>query len=157
MQCPACAHELVSETFDGIQLEVCDGGCGGIWFSREVLTQFDSPHEPCEGLTPPKIRPGLKVDQTRRYVCPCCNNVAMGRQFVRVLDDVLVDECPSCGGIWLHGDELEELFNQFDNESSLSAHTPITDPDESLDNREEERNQRFQNACRFITCHHCVG
>ena len=158
MQCPACANELVSEVIDGIQLEVCDGGCGGIWFGRDVLTKFDHAHHPTEDFVSPRIRTDKPVDQTRRYICPHCNDIAMVRQFVKVLDDVLVDECSSCGGMWLHGDELAEIQHQFDEEGSLSAsHEPIMDPDDDLNEREELRNRRFLNACRFLWIPHCVG
>ena len=45
MNCPACPNQLQQMTVDDITVDVCKGGCGGIWFDNFELKKFDEPHE----------------------------------------------------------------------------------------------------------------
>ena len=45
MKCPACEKELQQITIETITLDVCEGGCGGIWFDNFELEKVDEPHE----------------------------------------------------------------------------------------------------------------
>ena len=50
MNCPACERALVTKTVHGVDLDICDGGCGGVWFDAFELTKFDECHEEAEEL-----------------------------------------------------------------------------------------------------------
>ncbi len=108
-QCPACAKELVEKSINSITVEVCDGGCGGVWFDWSEILKLDSLLN--SGLHYPGTcrDENLIADLSRRYNCPRCKNMVMTRSFSRILSDLLLDECSSCGGLWLNGDEVEEL------------------------------------------------
>ncbi len=41
----------------------------------------------------------------------------MRRRYLEAIEDVMTDECPSCGGFWLNGDDLEEMHSQMDTPS----------------------------------------
>ncbi len=41
MKCPACGNALTEKTVDPITLDVCQGGCGGIWFDNFELQKVD--------------------------------------------------------------------------------------------------------------------
>ena len=45
MRCPVCANVLSRKTVGGITVDVCAGGCGGIWFDRYELMKVDESHE----------------------------------------------------------------------------------------------------------------
>jgi Zn-finger nucleic acid-binding protein len=80
----------------------------------------------------------------------------MRRRFIHVIDEVLIDECPSGCGIWLNGDEFEDMREQFEqafaegsltqdvcNDSDLHDDTGTTDA-------QAQRDRCFRNACRFL-------
>ena len=41
MKCPACENELTEKIFANVPLDVCEGGCGGVWFDWFELQKFD--------------------------------------------------------------------------------------------------------------------
>ena len=118
MKCPACDHELTLMTVGEIELDVCKGGCGGIWFDNHELKKFDEPHEGSgEALLDIEIDNDLQVDHSRRRNCPHCTDTKLMRHFFSVHRAVEVDECPNCGGYWLDNGELKHIRSQYDTES----------------------------------------
>ncbi len=45
MNCPACKNTLEAITIENITLDVCQNGCGGIWFDNFELMKIDEPDE----------------------------------------------------------------------------------------------------------------
>ena len=41
MKCPACKNPLLEKDAEGMTLDVCYGGCGGIWFDAFELQRVD--------------------------------------------------------------------------------------------------------------------
>lgn len=114
MRCPACDNALSRITVEGIDLDVCRGGCGGIWFDRYELMKVDEAHESAgEELLLIERAPDVSVDHGRRVSCPKCPEVVMMRHFSSVKREVTVDECPSCGGYWLDVGELAAIRTEF--------------------------------------------
>jgi hypothetical protein len=97
-----------------VTVEACDGGCGGAWFDNFELRKFDEPHE-AEGarLLNLKRDDAVTIDRSKQRPCPKCEDVIMLRHFLSVKEEVEVDECPSCGGIWLDFGELARLRSQY--------------------------------------------
>ena len=147
MHCPACGHEFIEQNIDQVTLHVCDNGCGGVWLSWHDLSKFNEPIEPAQ--TPLMIHKSENCifSTSPQYGCPHCTNIMMIRRYVRVLDEVVIDECPSCGGIWVNGDDLDDIFNQF--ELDLKEWSDPREDDPKSDDT-IHRNQRFTNACRFL-------
>ena len=117
MKCPACDRELEEMAAGGVVVDVCDGGCGGIWFDHFELRKFDESHESeGEALLDVKRDPEVVVDHSLRRGCPNCPGVVMMRHSFSPGDNVEIDECPKCGGIWLDAGELAAIRNQFENE-----------------------------------------
>jgi uncharacterized protein len=85
VNCPACDRELTHWTTD-FEVDVCDGGCGGIWFDHYELAKVDEPAEAAgEGLLDVPRDPALQVDLDRRRLCPkCTDGVVMMRHFTSV-------------------------------------------------------------------------
>ncbi len=117
MNCPACENVLQEMTVGGVVVDVCRGGCGGIWFDNYELNKFDEPHESAgEELLEIEQDESIIVDHTKRLKCPSCDDVVMMRHFFSVKKDVEVDECPGCGGFWLDAGELGKIRSLFNTE-----------------------------------------
>lgn len=93
-----------------VTVDVCRGGCGGIWFDNFELKKVDEPHE-IDALALLRIErnDSLLVDYERRRNCPKCPDVVMMRHFFSPRREVEVDECANCGGIWLDPGELAQI------------------------------------------------
>ena len=42
MKCPACDHELTELQVGSLYVDVCQGGCGGIWFDAFELPRVEN-------------------------------------------------------------------------------------------------------------------
>ena len=118
MQCPACGNALRQMSVGNVTVDVCDGGCGGIWFDQFELKKFDEPHESAgEALLDIPRNDALNVDHTKRLNCPKCPDVVMMRHFFSVKKGVEIDECPACAGFWLDAGELAKIRSFFNTEA----------------------------------------
>jgi Zn-finger nucleic acid-binding protein len=110
MKCPACGNVLQGMTVGDVTVDVCRGGCGGIWFDHHELRKFDEPHEAAgEALLDVEKNEKMHVDHARKRNCPKCRTVVMKREFFSAQRQVEIDECPQCGGVWLDYGELGTL------------------------------------------------
>ena len=110
MRCPVCNNGLTLYPTGSITVDVCAGGCGGIWFDAFELKKVDETNEPVAGelLSLTKDR-DVKIDTTKRLFCPRCAEMAMMRHFFSARRRTMVDECPNCGGFWLDAGELGDV------------------------------------------------
>lgn len=107
MKCPVCSNVLSQITAKDVTVDVCDGGCGGIWFDNFELKRFDEPHDTAgEALLKVHVNETLHIDYTQKRNCPRCADVLMMRHYFSAQRRVEVDECPNCGGYWLDAGEL---------------------------------------------------
>lgn len=104
--CPREGHSLTRREIVGIEFFFCKT-CHGLWFSPEALADLTA----CviKGIDPPmslaSCRPPAIEEGTARCLCP-------GHPLMesREKDGVTVDQCPSCGGVWLDGGEIAEIL-----------------------------------------------
>jgi len=114
MKCPACGNELQEMTVEGVTVDVCGGGCGGIWFDNFELKKVDEQHEAAgEALLEADRDESIVVDHGKRRKCPVCDDMVMMRHFFCTERAVEIDECPGCAGIWLDCGELGKIRSQF--------------------------------------------
>lgn len=93
-----------------LTVDACQGGCGGIWFDNYELEKVDERHEAAGGpLLDVERDEAIAVDMTRRRQCPKCESIVMLRHHFGVAQDVEIDECGGCGGIWLDHGELARI------------------------------------------------
>ena len=117
MICPACENVLHEITLGGITVDVCKGGCGGIWFDHLEIQKVDEPHESAgESLLDTERDESLHIDHSKKRLCPRCEGVVLMRHFYSVKKEVEVDECARCGGFWLDSGELAGIRTQFQSE-----------------------------------------
>ena len=117
MKCPACGHEMTEVEVQDVVVDVCQDGCGGIWFDWMELKKVDEPHEAIgQDLMHVRRDPQVAVDQDARRNCPRCADTVMMRHFASVKREVAVDECPRCGGFFLDHGELNQIRAQFTTE-----------------------------------------
>jgi Zn-finger nucleic acid-binding protein len=160
MQCPACNNTLQSMTAGDIEVEICNKGCGGIWFDNHELLKFDEPHEEAGvALLDIERDPATEVDHSQRRSCPKCGDAVMMRHFFSVKRKVELDECPACGGIWLDYGELGQIRELFATEAerkhAAEAYFDDVFGDELAKMRAESEEKlakarRFARVFRFI-------
>ncbi len=114
MKCPACNSSLKGFTINNIQLDACHLGCGGVWFDNRELKKFDETHEPSVNLD---IQHKNVQKNSQPYSCPKCTKIKLFPRFSSVKRKVQVDECASCGGVWLDAGEISEIRNEFSTEA----------------------------------------
>lgn len=122
MRCPACGRPMREIPVGGIPLDVCDGGCGGIWFDNFELRKIARAGGPLpEALVQINWDPAVAVDPGKKRGCPRCEGVIMLRHFYGVKREVEIDECPRCAGIWLDRGELEAIQAQYGSDEEKQA------------------------------------
>jgi len=110
MKCPACDRRLTETQVGSVVVDICQGGCGGIWFDAFELKKVDEEHEAAgEHLTSVQRDPECSVDFNRKRACPRCAGVKLKRHLFSPKSKVEVDHCPSCAGYWLDAGELEKI------------------------------------------------
>lgn len=79
IKCPACGREMekVFIPSEGINLDICTQGCGGIFFDNRELDKFDEKDEDISKILE-------QID---------------GKDFIKVSEDS-VRICPNCGQKW---------------------------------------------------------
>ncbi|HSU52787.1 MAG TPA: zf-TFIIB domain-containing protein [Candidatus Dormibacteraeota bacterium] len=110
MKCPACFNELSEVQVGSVKVDVCQGGCGGIWFDAFELQQVDEQAEAAgDHLLEISRDHTIVVDPKRKRECPKCEGVKLMRHFFSAKRDVEVDQCPNCAGYWLDAGELARI------------------------------------------------
>jgi uncharacterized protein len=161
MNCPACDRELTSRTAGDITVDVCAGGCGGIWFDHFELRKLDEQSETAgESLLDVPRDPDVHVDPDKRYRCPRdTDDVVLMRHFWSVKRAVTIDECPECGGVFLDTGELGRIRDEFVTEAARHAAAdayfaevvdPLVADVHAKDEADLAKAQRFAHALRFV-------
>ena len=91
MDCPACNNSLSQIEIDEIKVDICKGGCGGVWFDTFEFKKFDEPHEAAGAeLLDIEVNPSIKVDHSERRNCPKCDDITLMRNFFSIKKDGLM-------------------------------------------------------------------
>ena len=116
MNCPSCGKNISRLAAGDIEIDACTSGCGGIWFDREELIKFDEPHEfkTHAVLELAKKQEAVRVDHKRQKKCPVCPDEMLIRQLFDTKNEVEIDQCWECGGIWLDVGEINKIRGQYE-------------------------------------------
>lgn len=158
MQCPVCSTTLTAMTTGGVTVDVCAGGCGGMWFDWLEVDHVGERHETGEGLLEVRRDPMLGVDPQKRISCPLDGGIMM-RRFRSVRRKTIVDECPRCAGFWLHFGELVTIRQEFDTTeerkaAALEYYSEMFDPNIAVKRAQTmsdlKKARKVAHAFRFI-------
>jgi len=146
--------------FGDVKLDVCRGGCGGVWFDRWELQKLDEPHEEAsEKLLNMERDESIRIEVEQRRKCPRCDDVVLMRHYFSVKTEVEVDECPGCAGYWLDHDELAKIRSLFtsEEEKDQAAEKYFNDTYgtklkamQAESKGKQERARRFARLFRFV-------
>ncbi len=129
MNCPACGNTLVTRKVGAVDVDVCDGGCGGVWFDNFELRKVNEVGGETIRSVPRDLT--LRVDLESKRACPRCSDQWMLRRFYSRLRRTQIDECPNCAGIWLDAGEFgaiqaEMLENPYNDVASATLSQTVT-------------------------------
>ena len=110
MNCPACKSPLREKGAGGMTLDVCYGGCGGIWFDAQELERVSA--RTAATLHTIWNVPVASVKQTEPRQCPRCLQVVLERKWFSDAKLVEIDQCSQCGGVWLDAGEFSRIYDE---------------------------------------------
>jgi Zn-finger nucleic acid-binding protein len=110
MKCPACARTLREKRAGEITLDMCYGGCGGIWFDAAELQRTSGVaaaalHSIWQGS-------GGAPQAAGPRACPRCAGQTLERKWFSDAREVEIDQCPRCGGVWLDDGEFTRVHEE---------------------------------------------
>lgn len=110
MKCPACKGPLREKNAGGMTLDICLGGCGGIWFDPSELGRVDArAAASLHTIWQAPVRPAVL---TEPRLCPRCPDRILGRRWFSELRQVEIDQCDQCGGVWLDAGEFTRIYEE---------------------------------------------
>jgi Zn-finger nucleic acid-binding protein len=112
MDCPACGRALEEIAAGPIRVDACRPGCGGLWLDWRELSRVERPGSPGRDalLSVPVAAAAPPPTGPRR--CPRCPRAVLARRFYSVRRQVVLDECPTCGGVFLEAGALARLQDE---------------------------------------------
>lgn len=159
MICPACRNEMTAVTIEGVTVDVCQDGCGGMWFDNFEIKKFDEVHESAgRQLLELTANPKITVDTSAKRQCSKCD-VPMMQHFFDVKRQIAIDECPGCGGIFLDAGELAAIHEKYPTEEQRDREAqdllakeiqPHLQKLHTESQAGQQKARRFANALRFI-------
>ena len=81
LPCPSCNKNLSQIIAESVQVDICNSGCGGIWFDKTELERFDEP----KVFLPPQLfqvipNALVAIDRNKTRSCPRCSNQVLQQQ-----------------------------------------------------------------------------
>ena len=122
MKCPACDRALSVLQVGPVEVDACQGGCGGVWFDAFELKKVDERHETAgEHLLQIECDPSVVPDPARKRDCPRCEGIKLKRHLFSRTSRVEVEHCPNCAGYWLDAGELERIREELHPDSQAAG------------------------------------
>jgi Zn-finger nucleic acid-binding protein len=112
MKCPSCKGPLREKSAGGMTLDICYGGCGGIWFDANELGRVSA--QAATSLHSIWAVPTTNVKLTEPRVCPRCPDQLLERKWFSEQQKVEIDQCPKCSGIWLDAGEFSRIYGEIE-------------------------------------------
>ncbi|MBL8878069.1 MAG: zf-TFIIB domain-containing protein [Phycisphaerales bacterium] len=106
-RCPSCKLQADPISYEGVRIYHC-GGCGGHWMSPERL---DVILERREIVMPEPVRDAMwnlaeRHNSVGQLWCFSCGT-EMTKETFRYWNEIHIDRCGKCDGLWLDRGELE--------------------------------------------------
>lgn len=110
MKCPSCKNPLREKGAGGLTLDVCYGGCGGIWFDAKELGRVSA--SAATSLHSIWSVPVSNVKLSEPRMCPRCPDTVLERKWFSDSKKVEIDQCPKCDGVWLDAGEFTRIYEE---------------------------------------------
>jgi uncharacterized protein len=110
MKCPACKNPLREKSAGDLTLDLCYGGCGGIWFDASELERVDA--RAAATLHTVWQIPADQARANEPRLCPRCPDLILERKWFSELKQVEIDQCTHCNGIWLDAGEFTRIYEE---------------------------------------------
>lgn len=117
LTCPACGKTLekVFIPSQGINIDICTDGCGGIYFDNREFDKFDEKNEDIsEILAKLEGKKFTTPSESMTRVCPNCG-AKMVKNHSSIQQKIEIDECYTCGGKFLDNKELVKIREEYEN------------------------------------------
>lgn len=114
MNCPRCKSQLQEVLYEGVSIDTCKK-CEGEWLDSGEIVAINSAREKtfsdaekskAKGAQQTVVKPASHSQVP--LLCPHCN-VPMVTSNYSYSTGIIVDRCPSCNGLWLDKDEVENI------------------------------------------------
>jgi len=148
---------MVRQNF-GVNVDVCESGCKGIWFDRGELRMLDEHDEGLGAALEAALQSPRQNDGQRGpLTCPACH-IPMHTHAYKRDQEVNLDECYKCGGIFLDSGELKEIRDHYLSDAQVKAYADqliasVPGYGEAMKNMEarQQRAENVQRLTRFLT------
>lgn len=113
-RCPKCRTQADLIRYEDVPIYSC-GGCGGHWLRESRLDVIVKRRviEMPEPVRQKMMDLADASNSTEPLWCMTCG-VEMTREQFLYWDDIQLDRCPKCGGLWLDQGELEKCQIYFE-------------------------------------------
>ena len=118
IKCPACGKEMekIFIPSEGINIDICINGCGGIFFDNREFDKFNEQHEDISLIEEKYKNKEFKpAGENTNRICPACKS-KMVKDTTTPNGDIIVDDCYVCGGKFLDYGELEKIRKEYKND-----------------------------------------
>jgi uncharacterized protein len=117
MRCPACGNELTEHKISGIQVNVCRGSCGGLWFHLTQTRKIEHLKSGAgSALLHFEVADGVKIYRGAEHPCPHCKTTLLYRHFFSRKFDTEVNQCSKCSGFWIDMGGLSKIIKSHSKE-----------------------------------------
>jgi len=111
MECPACKNKLTEYKVSGIKVDICRGGCGGIWIHHSQIKKIECLKSGSgSALLLFDKADGVKTYRNAEHPCPNCKTTLLYRHFFSREDDLEVNQCSKCAGFWVDAGGLAKII-----------------------------------------------
>ena len=107
LSCPTCAFPLEARRLEGVEVDHCPR-CGGTFLDNGEAEQLMGPALATEYWWSPAVLRHVRLGQTH---CPKDGELFKEFEIAYQDEEVRVDVCGQCRGIWLERDECKKLRN----------------------------------------------
>lgn len=124
-KCPADDFTLKTETYEGVQIDVCPH-CNGVWLDDGELEKIQDTQDsdfrdlPTTALDSVNAAAGMaKAAREGARGCVVCDTAMEKREYA-FTSQVMIDQCPKGHGMWLDRGELARLEKFYEDETDIS-------------------------------------
>lgn len=118
IKCPACGKDMekIFIPSEGINIDICIDGCGGIFFDNREFDKFNEEHEDISVIEEKiKGKTFAPVNDNAVRMCPVCG-AQMVKNTTSAKSNIKIDDCYTCGGKFLDHEELFKIRAEYQND-----------------------------------------